>query len=111
MSGSKDKSIVVHDLREKDHVIREFNNHKGEVCTLKVKNKTEKVFASGSSDGNAIIWDVHYGMIHQIKAHKGAVKALDWCPWKNGLLATGGGSTTDKSIKLWNTSNGNLVLS
>ena len=31
-----------------------------------------------------------------------AVKALAWSPYKNSLLATGGGST-DKTIKLWNT--------
>jgi len=59
---------------------------------LKAKNKTEKIFASGSVDGSAIIWDLKYGFIDQLKGHKGAVKALDWCPWKNGILATGGGS-------------------
>lgn len=31
------------------------------------------------------------------------MKALAWSPHKSSLLATGGGST-DKSIKLWNTS-------
>jgi hypothetical protein len=39
-----------------------------------------------------MIWDLKYGLVNQIKGHKGAVKALDWCPWKNSLLATGGGN-------------------
>ena len=38
ITGSKDKSILVNDLREKNHVIKEFNQHKGEVCTIKIKD-------------------------------------------------------------------------
>lgn len=38
ITGSKDKSILVNDLREKRFVVRDFQRHKGEVCTLKVKN-------------------------------------------------------------------------
>lgn len=38
ISGSKDKSIIVNDLRERDHVIKVMKNHKGEICTLKAKN-------------------------------------------------------------------------
>ena len=38
VSGSKDKSILVHDLRLQDHVVKTFTKHKGEVCTLKAKN-------------------------------------------------------------------------
>ena len=40
ISGSKDKSILVHDLRLQDHVVKTFNKHKGEVCTLKAKNES-----------------------------------------------------------------------
>ena len=94
VSGSKDKSILVHDLRLKDHVVKTFTRHKGEICTLKAKNQSERVFASGSVDGSAIIWDLKYGFIDQLKGHNGAVKALDWCPWRNGILATGGGNNS-----------------
>ncbi len=48
-------------------------------------------------------------MIERLKGHKGAVKALSWCPWKSGLLATGGGSN-DMCIRLWNTSTSKLLL-
>jgi WD40 repeat protein len=75
-------------------VIKEYYDHKGEICALKRKNDYEAVFASGSSDGSAIVWDLKYGKISHFKGHKGAVKALDWCPWKSGMLATGGGNNT-----------------
>lgn len=40
--------------------------------------------------------------IGKLTEHTAAVKALAWSPHRNSILATGGGST-DKSIKLWNT--------
>jgi cell division cycle 20-like protein 1 (cofactor of APC complex) len=42
--------------------------------------------------------------------HEAAVKALAWCPWQKGLLASGAGSK-DKSIKFWNVDAGCLVNS
>jgi hypothetical protein len=42
--------------------------------------------------------------------HEAAVKALAWCPWQKGLLASGGGAK-DKSIKFWNTDTGSLINS
>jgi len=78
---------------------------------LKTKNTNEKIFASGSGDGSAIIWDLKYGKMNQFKGHKGAVKALDWCPWRSGLLATGGGKDHEKYIKIWNTNTSKLVTS
>jgi cell division cycle 20-like protein 1 (cofactor of APC complex) len=48
--------------------------------------------------------------IGKLADHTAAVKALAWSPHKSSLLATGGGST-DKSIKLWNTSEMSCVKS
>lgn len=42
--------------------------------------------------------------------HKSAVKAMSWCPWQKGLLATGGGAK-DMAIKFWNTQTGTLLSS
>ena len=38
--------------------------------------------------------------------HTAAVKALSWCPWQRNILASGGG-TVDRTIRIWNASNGN----
>ncbi|KAG8873585.1 substrate-specific activator of APC-dependent proteolysis [Tulasnella sp. 332] len=40
--------------------------------------------------------------------HQAAVKALAWSPHTSGLLVSGGG-TQDKTIRTWNTANGQLV--
>lgn len=42
--------------------------------------------------------------------HKAAVKALAWCPFHRGLLASGGG-TADRTIKFWNTNSGAVLNS
>ena len=42
--------------------------------------------------------------------HKAAVKALDWCPSKRGLLASGGESA-DRCIKFWDSSTGKMKRS
>jgi cell division cycle protein 20 (cofactor of APC complex) len=45
-----------------------------------------------------------------MKQHKAAMKALDWCPFHCGLLASGGG-TSDRTIKLWNLNSGAMLNS
>lgn len=42
--------------------------------------------------------------------HEAAVKALAWCPWQKGILASGAGSK-DKTIKFWNIDSGSLINS
>lgn len=59
--------------------------------------------ASGSNDGKVILWDLQSkrkSKVHNIH-QKGAVKALQWCPWKSNLLVSGGGSK-DQQIVFWN---------
>jgi WD40 repeat protein len=107
-SGSKDTSILGHDIKSPNNVSMRFDGHKGEVCGLK---HDPCGLASGSNDNTAIIWDINAGRDrHTLLGHKAAVKAMGWCPWQRGLLATGGG-TTDKTMKFWNTDTGKLVNS
>lgn len=42
--------------------------------------------------------------------HEAAVKAIAWCPWQKGLLASGAGAK-DKTIKFWNVDTGTLINS
>lgn len=44
------------------------------------------------------------------RAHQAAVKALAWCPWQSGVLASGGG-TADRHIRFWNTRTGTSITS
>lgn len=62
--------------------------------------------ASGSNDNNIFIWDTdNHKLRLKYDGHKGAVKALGWCPWKSGVLASGGGSG-DRTIKIWSIKDG-----
>ncbi len=49
-------------------------------------------------------------LMNDFRQHQAAVKAVSWCPWQPGVLATGGG-TADKTIKIWNINSGSLINS
>jgi len=87
ISGSKDKQISVSDLRLKNSLVKSYTAHKGEVCTIKSKPNSNYIFASGSNDNNVFVWDLrsttNNNPTYKLKGHKGAVKAISWCPWKN----------------------------
>lgn len=57
---------------------------------------------SGSSDGNAYIWQVDKPKENPVvlKGHGGEVTAVDWCRFEVGKIAT---SSDDFTIRLWNT--------
>lgn len=123
-SGSRDTSIFNHDVRIKDHHVSTFVGHTQEVCGLKW-SPDGTMLASGGNDNLLCLWDNSatsasggstLGSNNQIAPkftlsdHQAAVKAVSWCPWQKGLLATGGG-TADRTIKLWNTATGSLLNS
>ncbi|EYU44784.1 hypothetical protein ABFS82_08G008400 [Erythranthe guttata] len=56
---------------------------------------------SGSSDGNAYIWQVNKPQLDPItlKSHDGEVTAVDWCPSETGKVAT---CSDDFTVRLWN---------
>jgi cell division cycle protein 20 (cofactor of APC complex) len=109
-SGSKDGSIVNHDVRVKDHDILTLNGHEQEVCGLKWNNEGTHL-ASGGNDNVLNIWaNNKKDAIYKITDHTAAVKALDWCPWQSNLLVSGGG-TADRHLRFWNTSTGECLNS
>ena len=105
-SGSKDTMVLAYDIRAPREVVRRLNGHRGEVCGMK---NGPSGLATGSNDNIALIWDISMGKVKEsLLGHKGAVKALDWCPWQRNVLATGGG-TADKSMKFWNVDTGKCL--
>lgn len=101
-SGSKDKNILVSDIRIKDATINRLVSHKGEICSLKCQPDQDSYLAAGSNDNNVTIWDLRkHQLMRKYREHKGAVKAISWCPWKSGVIATAGGAG-DRTIRLWN---------
>jgi cell division cycle protein 20 (cofactor of APC complex) len=126
-SGGRDSLILQHDLRSHAHVISTYKGHEQEVCGLKW-NEEGSTLASGGNENFLCIWDAAMSSATAqrrrnnssspsemaprllLKNHKAAVKALDWCPFHRGLLASGGG-TADRTIKLWNSNSGALLNS
>jgi len=109
-SGSRDKSILLRDIRESDSFYERLLGHKQEVCGLKWSCDSQ-LFASGGNDNKMFIWTSKSTTpVFKTSAHKAAVKALAWSPHQHGLLASGGG-TADKCIRFWNAHTGKMVNS
>lgn len=104
-SGSRDSTIINHDVRIAEHRVASLEGHTQEVCGLKWSPDGTQL-ASGSNDNLLNIWDVNQAAPKfSLDHHTAAVKALAWCPWQPSLLASGGG-TADRSIRFWNTQTG-----
>jgi cell division cycle 20, cofactor of APC complex len=117
-SGSRDSTIVHHDVRARAHNIATLAGHRQEVCGLSW-SPDGTTLASGGNDNKLCLWKASstigssartHSPTFCLEQHSAAVKAIAWCPWERNLLATGGG-TADRTIKFWNTSNGALLNS
>ena len=104
-SGSRDKSIMVRDVRSHiDSMIR-FEGHRQEVCGLKWSFDQQQL-ASGGNDNRLNIWSMHSTTpTASLLRHTAAVKALAWSPHQHGMLVSGGG-TADRTIRFWNSMTG-----
>jgi cell division cycle 20, cofactor of APC complex len=111
-SGSRDGSIIHHDVRAREHQVMTLSGHSQEVCGLKW-SPDAKYLASGGNDNLVNIWAATGGNslttgntpLHSLSEHQAAVRALAWCPWQSSTLASGGG-TADRCIKFWNVNTG-----
>jgi len=130
-SGGRDSLIVQHDVRSRDHVVSTYVGHTQEVCGLRW-NDEGSTLASGGNENLLCLWDAsmsrrggggaagnngggnfdmsNIGPRLALTQHRAAVKALAWCPFHRGLLASGGG-TADRTIKFWNTNSGAVLNS
>lgn len=115
-SGSRDTTIHHHDVRIREHHTATLTGHTQEVCGLKW-SPDGTMLASGSNDNTLAIWAAGAGYAGSgvpgtprfvLTDHHAAVKALAWCPWQRGLLASGGG-TADRTIKTWNATTGSML--
>ncbi|KAJ3682035.1 hypothetical protein LUZ60_014608 [Juncus effusus] len=109
-SGSRDKSILHHDIRAQDDYISKLTGHKSEVCGLKWSYDNREL-ASGGNDNRLLVWNGHStSPVLKYSEHTAAVKAIAWSPHVHGLLASGGG-TADRCIRFWNTSTDSVLSS
>lgn len=109
-SGSRDRSILLRDLRAPEPWNSKLSAHRSEVCGLKWSPE-DRELASGGNDNQLLIWNPTGGAsaaavpVQRFTEHQAAVKAIAWSPHQHGLVASGGG-TADRCIRFWNTSTG-----
>ncbi|XP_073125882.1 protein FIZZY-RELATED 3 [Henckelia pumila] len=109
-SGSRDRTILQHDLRVPSDYISKLVGHKSEICGLKWSHD-DRELASGGNDNQLLVWNQHSQQpILKLTEHTAAVKAIAWSPHQNSILASGGG-TADRCIRFWNTTTGNQLNS
>lgn len=109
-SGSRDRSIVLRDIREPIKSFRYLDRHKQEVCGLRW-NTDGTILASGGNDNRLSIWANGYDTPqHEFFDHVAAVKGISWQPNHRDILATGGG-TADRTIKVWDCKHNKLINS
>jgi cell division cycle protein 20 (cofactor of APC complex) len=117
-SGSKDTTIVHHDVRASGHHVGTLAGHAQEVCGLAWSPDGSQL-ASGGNDNRLCIWDASVsgtraGAVQEPKFtctdHCAAVKALAWSPHERNLVASGGG-TADRCIKFTNSLTGSTLNS
>lgn len=114
-SGSKDTTILNHDVRIQNHIVGSMHSHTQEVCGLSW-SPDGSYLASGGNDNTLCLYDAATSLTHNARArhvlseHQAAVKAIAWSPHERNLLASGGG-TADRCIKFWNAASGSLLNS
>lgn len=100
-SGSRDRSIIVRDVRASESYISKYVGHRQEICGLKW-SPDQKYLASGGNDNKIIVWSTKtQSEMVRFSEHQAAVKALAWNPEAPNVLASGGGKS-DRCIKFWN---------
>lgn len=122
-SGSRDGKIFNHDVRIAQHHVATLEGHTQEVCGLKWSPDGLQLASGGAhprplrmhisltvrcagNDNLLNIWDASStAPKFSLDAHQAAVKAVAWCPWQQGLLASGGG-TSDRCIRTWSSTTG-----
>ena len=112
-SGSRDSTIIHHDVRIAKHQVSSLRGHVQEICGLKW-NQEGTQLASGGNDNQCCIWDLQSSAQqtprYTLTEACAAVKALAWCPFQRNTLATGAG-TADRHIRFYNSTTGALLQS
>ena len=80
-SGSRDRSVLVRDLRESQaHSVHKHTSHKQEICGLKWSFDGLQL-ASGGNDNKLVLFSsVKNQELHSFTQHQAAVKAIAWSP-------------------------------
>jgi cell division cycle 20, cofactor of APC complex len=112
-TGSADSKIWQYDIRVNAGAVVDYSGgHRLEISGLKWDD-SGRFLASGSGCDTVCIWDSAMPRDNQnvvnplttFHGHTASIKAIDWCPSRRGILASGGG-LGDRTIKVWDCNTG-----
>ncbi|XP_003746111.1 cell division cycle 20.3, cofactor of APC complex [Galendromus occidentalis] len=110
-SGARSGVIMHSDVRVPEHQQGTVNAHMEEICGLEW-SPDGKYLASGGNDNQLHFWPQQISgrvrPVHSFNDHMAGIKAISWCPFQKGVVATGGG-TADRCIRIWNVSSGSML--
>lgn len=110
VSGSRDRGILVQDIRSDAKPAYTLEGHSLEVCGVKY-SKDGNYIASGGSDNQMVVWDLRKRTkLFSSKKHKASVRAIEWDSQNPNKLYTGGG-LEDKTLKVWDIQTCELIES
>jgi phospholipase A-2-activating protein len=103
VSGSKDRSIFIHDSVSGEKILGLDPIHQGPVCSLSVYGT---LLAAGSWDGSISIWNLETTeLVRHIQNAGSHAVTVGFHP-TSGFLLSG---SQDKSLKMWNSETGDLI--
>ncbi|CAG8834151.1 22414_t:CDS:2, partial [Racocetra persica] len=97
--GTSDGDTQIWDIL-REQKVRSMAGHTARVGVI---TWNKYLVSSGCKDGSIWHHDTRIAQHRIAELLDHASEAVAWCPWKNNLLATGGGSF-DRQIHFWNTS-------
>ncbi|KAF3765524.1 WD40 repeat-like protein [Cryphonectria parasitica EP155] len=93
-----------HNWRGSVQCLAYITAHTQQICGLSW-SPSGSMFATGGNDNICFLFEAQNRQAKHRWEHTAAVKAIAFCPWRDGLVATGGGSH-DKCIHFYHTTSG-----
>ena len=85
-SGSRDRNILLRDVRENKDYFAVLSGQKQEICGLKW-SFDECTLSSGGNDNNVFLWSLKKQKeVAKFNQHTAAVKALAWSPHQHHII-------------------------
>ena len=104
MSGSTDTKLIIWDLNS--YSIK-FNLTAHKTHVYCVKRLSTSLFASVETSGKIIIWNwLNGSLVHRLSGHTFSLRRSSLDLYTEDTLISG---SWDRTIKLWNITNGNLL--
>ncbi|XP_019860715.1 PREDICTED: bromodomain and WD repeat-containing protein 3-like [Amphimedon queenslandica] len=124
VTGGTDKIVRVYEMSDPPLLVNELTGHTDRILTIQFNNNGQCCFATGSCDGTSIIWrysssqwtsivlvaSVDQQLISAASKFDNKTNQVTMICWErltDSYLATG--HTPDCNIRIWNTSNGEMV--